>query len=68
VTIAIDYSAPAPVLASAQCSVGRWLSHDGWQGWQEPCAEPGETCVYPPYALCRSHDADLAARIEAQHL
>lgn len=54
-----------PVEQQAVCSVGRWMSHDAWPGWQEPCTAPGDTCRFPPYVLCAQHDSDLAARVDA---
>ena len=65
--ISLDYPGypPVPTPDPAACSVGRWMTRDGWPGWQEPCDQPGDTCCYPPYVLCHGHDTDLHARIHA---
>jgi len=62
VSIEADRTPPPAAVPKAACSVGRWITRDGWPGWQAECGEPGTECQVPPYVLCGWHAWDLAVR------
>jgi hypothetical protein len=53
---------PPPGEREAMCSVGRWMTHPSWPGWQEPCPASGTECDFPPYVTCARHAGELRHR------